>query len=113
MICGTGSNDTRHSAELTHRAVEAGADAVLVVTPYYNKPNRAGLRAHFEAVAEAAGKTPVVLYNIPSRCVINRELSRFESRAAGKTARRLRQTSSTTSSFARPASSREALMTTW
>jgi 4-hydroxy-tetrahydrodipicolinate synthase len=71
LICGTGSNDTRHSAELTRRAVEAGADAVLVVTPYYNKPNRAGLRAHFEVVAEAAGDTPVVLYNIPSRCVIN------------------------------------------
>jgi 4-hydroxy-tetrahydrodipicolinate synthase len=71
VICGTGSNDTRHSVELTRRAAEAGADAVLVVTPYYNKPNRAGLRAHFEAVAEAAGSTPVVLYNIPSRCVIN------------------------------------------
>jgi 4-hydroxy-tetrahydrodipicolinate synthase len=73
VICGTGSNDTRHSVELTRRAAEAGADAVLVVTPYYNKPNRAGLRAHFEAVAEAAGSTPVVLYNIPSRCVINLE----------------------------------------
>jgi 4-hydroxy-tetrahydrodipicolinate synthase len=71
LICGTGSNDTHHSAELTSRAVDAGADAVLVVTPYYNKPNRAGLRAHFEAVATAAGETPVVLYNIPSRCVIN------------------------------------------
>ncbi len=71
IICGTGSNDTRHSVELTEGACRAGADAVLVVTPYYNKPNRAGLRAHFEAVAEAAGDTPVVLYNIPSRCVIN------------------------------------------
>jgi len=71
LICGTGSNDTHHSVELTSRAVDAGADAVLVVTPYYNKPNRAGLRAHFEAVATAAGETPVVLYNIPSRCVIN------------------------------------------
>ncbi len=71
VIAGTGSNDTHHSAELTRKAAQAGAHAVLVVTPYYNKPSRAGLRAHFEAVAEAAGETPVVLYNIPSRCVIN------------------------------------------
>jgi 4-hydroxy-tetrahydrodipicolinate synthase len=71
VICGTGSNDTRHSAELTRRASAAGADAVLLVTPYYSKPNPAGVRAHFETVAEAAGSTPVVLYNIPSRTVIN------------------------------------------
>ena len=71
IVCGTGSNDTRHSVELTRAACRRGADAALVVTPYYNKPNRAGLRAHFEAVAEAAGDTPVILYNIPSRCVIN------------------------------------------
>ena len=71
VIAGTGSNDTRHTVELTRAAVERGPDAVLVVTPYYNKPNRAGLRAHFEAAAEAAGSTPVVLYNIPSRTVIN------------------------------------------
>jgi 4-hydroxy-tetrahydrodipicolinate synthase len=71
IVCGTGSNDTRHSVELTSNACRLGADAVLVVTPYYNKPNRAGLRAHFQAVAEAAGETPMVLYNIPSRCVIN------------------------------------------
>jgi len=71
LICGTGSNDTHHAVELTRGACRLGADAVLVVTPYYNKPNRAGLRAHFETVAAAAGDTPVVLYNIPSRCVIN------------------------------------------
>ena len=71
IVCGTGSNDTRHSVELTAAACRRGADAVLVVTPYYSKPNRAGLRAHFRVVAEAARETPVVIYNIPSRCVIN------------------------------------------
>jgi 4-hydroxy-tetrahydrodipicolinate synthase len=71
VVCGTGTNDTRHSVELTKEAVEAGADAVLVVTPYYNKPNEAGIRAHFEAIAAAAGDTPVIAYNIPARCVIN------------------------------------------
>ena len=70
MICGTGSNDTRHSERLSAAAADAGADAVLAVTPYYNKPNRAGLIAHYEAVAKAAG-VPVVLYNIPSRVVLN------------------------------------------
>src|SRR3954447_19471914 len=71
VICGTGSNDTRHTVQLTRAAAERGADAVLVVTPYYNKPNRAGLRAHFGAASDAAGETPVILYNIPSRTVIN------------------------------------------
>jgi 4-hydroxy-tetrahydrodipicolinate synthase len=73
VICGTGTNDTRHSRELTKAAAGAGADAALVVAPYYNKPNKAGLRAHFEAVAEAAPELPVVLYNIPSRVVIDME----------------------------------------
>lgn len=71
VICGTGTNDTRHSRELTKAAAEAGADAGLVVAPYYNKPNRAGLRAHFEAVAEAAPELPLILYNIPARVVVN------------------------------------------
>lgn len=71
LICGTGTNDTRHSRELTKRAADAGADASLVVAPYYNKPNRAGLKAHFEAVAEAVPELPLVMYNIPSRVVIN------------------------------------------
>jgi 4-hydroxy-tetrahydrodipicolinate synthase len=71
LVCGTGTNDTRHSRELTKMAAAAGADASLVVAPYYNKPNRAGLRAHFEAVAEAVPELPLVMYNIPSRVVIN------------------------------------------
>lgn len=70
LICGSGTNDTRHSVNLTRMADEAGADAMLVVTPYYNKPNPAGIRAHVEAVAAATEK-PIVLYNIPSRTVIN------------------------------------------
>ncbi|MGZ5313681.1 MAG: 4-hydroxy-tetrahydrodipicolinate synthase [Solirubrobacterales bacterium] len=70
IVCGTGTNDTRHSQQLSKAAQDAGADAVLVVTPYYNKPNRAGLVAHFEAVAGSV-EVPVILYNIPSRCVIN------------------------------------------
>jgi 4-hydroxy-tetrahydrodipicolinate synthase len=71
LICGTGTNDTNHSRELTKKAAEAGADAALVVCPYYNKPNRAGLRAHFEAVAAAVPELPMVMYNIPSRVIIN------------------------------------------
>ena len=70
IVCGTGSNDTRHSERLSAAAADAGADAVLAVTPYYNKPNFTGIKAHYEAVAKAAG-IPVVLYNIPSRVVVN------------------------------------------
>jgi 4-hydroxy-tetrahydrodipicolinate synthase len=70
LICGTGSNDTRHSERLSAAAADNGADAVLAVTPYYNKPNFRGIKAHYEAVARAAG-IPVVLYNIPSRVVVN------------------------------------------
>ena len=70
LICGSGTNDTRHSVALTMAADDAGADAMLVVTPYYNKPNPAGIRAHVEAVAAATAK-PIVIYNIPSRTVVN------------------------------------------
>jgi 4-hydroxy-tetrahydrodipicolinate synthase len=71
VIAGTGTNDTRHTVGLTRSACRLGVHGLIVVTPYYNKPNQAGLRAHFAAVSEAAGATPIVLYNIPSRCVIN------------------------------------------
>ena len=66
VVAGAGSNDTRHAIELTERATEAGADAILSVTPYYNRPPRAGIVKHFELVAKATDK-PVILYNIPSR----------------------------------------------
>jgi 4-hydroxy-tetrahydrodipicolinate synthase len=66
VIAGTGTYDTRHSVELTERATEIGVDAVLVVTPYYVRPNRRGIKAHYEAVAGATDR-PVVAYNIPSR----------------------------------------------
>jgi 4-hydroxy-tetrahydrodipicolinate synthase len=71
IVAGAGSNDTRHAVELTERCVQAGVDAVLSVTPYYNKPNRRGILRHFEEVARAAGGTPVILYNIPSRTATN------------------------------------------
>lgn len=66
ITVGTGTNDTTRSAERTMRATRAGADGVLVVTPYYNRPSQAGLVAHFTAVA-AATDLPVLLYDIPSR----------------------------------------------
>jgi 4-hydroxy-tetrahydrodipicolinate synthase len=66
VIAGTGTNDTRHSIALTERAAACGVDAALVVTPYYNRPNRAGLLAHYEAVAGATD-LPLVVYNVPHR----------------------------------------------
>jgi 4-hydroxy-tetrahydrodipicolinate synthase len=71
IVCGTGTNDTRHTIELTKAAADAGADAALVVTPYYNKPNPAGVTAHFEAVASAVPDLPLIVYNIPSRVIVN------------------------------------------
>ncbi|MEO0108750.1 MAG: 4-hydroxy-tetrahydrodipicolinate synthase [candidate division WOR-3 bacterium] len=70
VIAGTGSNNTAHSLELTTRAQELGADAALVVAPYYNKPTQAGLYNHFRAVAEATA-LPIVIYNIPGRTGVN------------------------------------------
>jgi len=66
VVAGVGSNDTRHAVELTERATALGADALLHVTPYYNRPNRRGIVAHFEACAAATDK-PIILYNIPAR----------------------------------------------
>ena len=70
VIAGAGSNNTEEAVGLVKYAEEVGADAVLVVTPYYNKPNQRGLYAHFAAVAKAT-KLPVIIYNIPPRSVID------------------------------------------
>ena len=71
VVAGTGSNCTREAIAMSRRAVEVGADAVMIVMPYYNKPTQAGLIAHVEQVAAAVPSTPVVLYNIPGRCGID------------------------------------------
>ena len=92
VIAGTGSNDTRHTVELTARAAEVGVDGALVVTPYYNRPNRRGVIEHFRAAAEA-GELPIVLYNIPSRTAVDmpndllRELAEIPGIVAVKQAR--------------------------
>jgi 4-hydroxy-tetrahydrodipicolinate synthase len=70
IIAGAGSNDTRHACELTEQVTDAGVDAILSVTPYYNKPNRRGILAHYREVARATDK-PILLYNIPSRTAVN------------------------------------------
>jgi 4-hydroxy-tetrahydrodipicolinate synthase len=70
IVAGTGTNDTKQAVHLTERATELGADAMLSVTPYYNRPSPLGLRRHYEAVAQATDK-PVLLYNIPSRTGTN------------------------------------------
>ena len=92
LIAGTGSNDTAHTVHLTEQAGELGMDAMLVVTPYYNKPNPRGIKAHFEATARVTDK-PIVVYNIPSRCVVDipndllRELAEIDNVSAVKQAR--------------------------
>jgi 4-hydroxy-tetrahydrodipicolinate synthase len=70
VIAGTGSNSTEEAISLTRHAKEAGADAALVVTPYYNKPTQEGLYLHFKAIADSID-LPIVIYNIPPRSVVD------------------------------------------
>jgi 4-hydroxy-tetrahydrodipicolinate synthase len=70
VIAGTGSNSTDEAIALTKHAKQAGADAALIVTPYYNKPTQEGLYRHYKAIAEAVD-IPIIIYNIPGRCVID------------------------------------------
>src|ERR687898_2475181 len=69
IIAGTGTNDTAHSVHLSRQAAALGVDGLLLVTPYYNKPSQAGVRAHFEAVASSTD-VPVMVYDIPGRSSI-------------------------------------------
>ena len=70
VIAGTGSNNTREAVELTRYAADAGAEACLLITPYYNKPNVRGLKEHFRQIGDSAD-IPLILYNIPSRTGLN------------------------------------------
>ncbi len=70
VVAGAGSNNTAEAVELARHAEEAGADALLVVTPYYNKPNQEGLYRHYKAINDAVG-IPIIIYNIPPRSVID------------------------------------------
>ena len=69
VIAGTGSNSTAEALEYSKAADEAGADALLIVTPYYNKPSQEGLFRHYAAIADSTD-LPIVLYSIPSRCSV-------------------------------------------
>ncbi len=70
VVAGTGTNDTRHSIHLSNEAARAGADGLLLVNPYYNRPSQDGLYAHFRAIAEST-RLPCMLYNIPGRTGVN------------------------------------------
>jgi 4-hydroxy-tetrahydrodipicolinate synthase len=77
VIAGAGSNSTREAIALSRHAEEAGADAVLVVTPYYNKPTQEGLYQHYKAINDAIG-IPIIIYNIPARSVIDMSVDTME-----------------------------------
>ena len=81
IICGTGSNNTAHSAELSIAAEEAGADAILVVAPYYNKSTPDGLVSHYMTIAHAVS-IPVIIYNVPSRTGVDIPVSVYKRLSA-------------------------------
>ncbi|HEY6962881.1 MAG TPA: 4-hydroxy-tetrahydrodipicolinate synthase [Gaiellaceae bacterium] len=90
VVAGTGTYSTEHSVRLTEQAHELGADAFLVVTPYYNKPPQRGIVAHFDEIARASDR-PIVVYNIPARVVINIEPETISRLAEIETVRAVKQ----------------------
>ena len=83
VLAGTGSNSTAEAIQLSRHAEKSGADGVLQVTPYYNKPTQEGIYRHFKAIAESIS-IPVVLYNIPGRCVVGITLDTYQRLAKVK-----------------------------
>ena len=83
VIAGTGSNDTRYAIDLSKEAEKVGADAFLLVTPYYNKTTQNGLVKHFTAIADAVN-IPIILYNIPGRTGVNMEVATVKKLAEHK-----------------------------
>jgi 4-hydroxy-tetrahydrodipicolinate synthase len=105
VIAGAGSNSTREGIELAKHAEAAGADAVLVVTPYYNKPSQEGLYQHFKAINDAIG-IPIVMYNIPGRSVIDMSV---ETMARLYTLKNIVGVKDATANLARASAQREAM----
>lgn len=105
VIAGTGSNSTEEAIDFTRHAQEAGADAALVVTPYYNKPTQEGLYAHFKAIHDATD-IPIILYNIPGRSVIDLKV---ETMARLAKLKRIVGVKDATADLARPMMMRQAL----
>ena len=100
LIAGTGSNSTQKAVELSHFASDVGADAILVVTPYYNKASAEGLIKHYETIAESSG-VPVILYNVPSRTGINIPLSVYDKLANHENIIAVKEASTSMSDLAR------------
>lgn len=100
VIAGTGSNDTKYAVDLSVEAEKLGADALLVVTPYYNKTSQRGLIAHFTAIADSVN-IPIILYNVPSRTGVNIALDTYDVLANHKNIAAVKEASGNISAIAK------------
>ena len=100
VIAGTGSNDTKYAVDLSVEAEKLGADALLVVTPYYNKTSQRGLIAHFTAIADSVN-IPIILYNVPSRTGVNITLDTYDVLANHKNIAAVKEASGNISAIAK------------
>lgn len=100
VIAGTGSNDTKYAVDLSVEAEKLGADALLVVTPYYNKTSQRGLIAHFTAIADSVN-IPIILYNVPSRTGVNIALDTYDALANHKNICAVKEASGNISAIAK------------